>query len=100
MEATELQMFLESNNLLLVDRVALENFTRDAIADSIGKMNVWIDTAEVCRLLHTNRVTLQKMLEHPMCKIEVQKAPAKNAKKKYRLDTVLAERNRIKKSKG
>jgi len=95
MEATELQMFLEQNNLLLVDRVALENFTRNAIAESTGKMHVWIDTAEVCRLLHTNRVSLLKLLRSPRCKIIVNAPNTKTGKKKYRLDTVLAEKKRL-----
>ena len=95
MEATELQSFLEQNNLLIVDRTTLENFTRDAIAQSTGKMQVWVDTAEACRLLDVSKPTLIKMLLHPKCRIEVNKSDSRNGKKKYRLDTIRAERNRI-----
>jgi hypothetical protein len=96
MDALELKTYLEQNNLLLVDKVALENFTRDVISESRSNKRVWIDTREACRLLNTNRQALSNLVDQPFTKLECRKSSAgKTAKIRYRLDTVFAEIKRI-----
>ena len=55
---------------------------------------VWIDTAEACRIMNIQRLTVNRMLEDPLTNLVVKKKEGKTTKRMFLLSSVIDEKNR------
>jgi CTP-dependent riboflavin kinase len=101
MDIKDIKDLLVNENLLIVDKSAIKNFALESYLQSKSKLKIYLDTKEVSRILGVSSQTvrnLAKRLNETKLVEKISHTPSTNASKYFELNSVLAERKRLRKS--